>query len=233
MKILENNKKIVGVMGRPTPDDINLSCIAIYQNVRQAIIKNNCIPLMIIPPNSIDYVNTKTVDIKDLTESEKKEIESFIDICDGIIFPGGNRWYNFDLYACEYAIKKDIPVLGICLGMQTLACYDNGEYPLKKNETLINHKQRELDYVHKINIVHNTKLSNIFNNKVINVNSSHNYHVTKVNNFIVSAYSEDGLIEGIELPNKRFVVGVQWHPEKMIDYDDNQKEFLNKFFDLL
>ena len=48
-----------------------------------------------------------------------------VDLCDGIIIPGGYRIYEFYKYITEYAIKKDIPVLGICLGMQTLSRIDN------------------------------------------------------------------------------------------------------------
>ena len=75
----------------------------------------------------------------------------------------------------------------------------------------------------------NTLLSKIINQDIIDVNSQHRYHITKVNNFKVSAYSEDGLIEAIELPNKKFVMGVQWHPEKMIKYDEYANKIFEKF----
>lgn len=81
--------------------------------------------------------------------------------------------------------------------------------------------------MYKVRILKNTLLSNIVKKDEINVNSKHNYHVSKVNRFKVSAYSEDGLIEAIELPGKNFVMGVQWHPEKMVDYDEDA----NKLFD--
>jgi putative glutamine amidotransferase len=57
------------------------------------------------------------------------------------------------------------------------------------------------------------------------------YHVTYINNFIVSAYSPDGLIEAIELPDKDFVLGVQWHPEKMVKYDVYANKIIDGFIE--
>lgn len=98
---------------------------------------------------------------------------------------------------------------------------------LKKNETIINHFKKGEKYVHKVNIQDNTKLKNIVNKDVICVNSKHNYNVSKVNNLVISAYSEDGLIEAVEYKDKKFVIGIQWHPESMIEYDESA----NKIFD--
>lgn len=97
-----------------------------------------------------------------------------------------------------------------------------------RNNTNINHHQREKKYVHNVNIINNTILSNIINKKEIEVNSKHNYHVNaKTVNLKISAYSEDGLIEAVEYEDKDFVIGVQWHPETMLDYDT----YANKIFD--
>lgn len=53
------------------------------------------------------------------------------------------------------------------------------------------------------------------------VNSRHKYEIINVNNAIVSARSDDGIIEAIEFPNKRFTMGVQWHPEDLYETDIN------------
>ena len=72
-------------------------------------------------------------------------------------------------------------------------------------------------------------MSSIITEVTILVNSKHRYHVTETNKFKVSAYSEDGLIEAIEMPNKKFVLGVQWHPEKMYYYDENADKIFKRF----
>lgn len=230
MKTINTTKKIIGVPGRPAVDDENDSLVAIYEEVRTSIIKKNCIPLMITPPINVDYLNTKRSDIPLLNDNEIETLKAMVDMCDGIILPGGYRWYEYDELIAAYAIEKDIPVLGICMGMQLLANMDT-DIPVILNDTNIEHRQLNVKYVHNVDIVESTTLHNILNTKTISVNSKHRYHVKEVKNFIVSAYSEDGFIEGIELPNRKFVVGVQWHPEKMLDYDLNANKIFDYFID--
>lgn len=223
------SRPIIGILGVPTYDEENESVIALYNDYKNAVVKGGCIPFMICPLLSIDYYGTKMSNIPELTDEEKVIYKEMIEMCNGLIIPGGYRMYEFDKYVVNYAIKKDIPILGICMGMQLLATIDNDSRCLEINETNINHKQRNQKYVHKVKILEDTLLNDIIGKKEINVNSRHRYHVSKVNNFTISAYSEDNLIEAIELKDKKFVMGVQWHPEKMIDFDESAKKIFDEF----
>ena len=69
-----------------------------------------------------------------------------------------------------------------------------------------------------------TLLYDILGQEEIMVNSFHNYHSEDNNIFKVNAISEDNIIEGIELSDKKFILGVQWHPESMIDSAPNMKQ---------
>ena len=104
---------------------------------------------------------------------------------------------------------------------------NNSSNVLAKNNTDIVHFQRGVKYVHKLKIEKDTKLYKILIKDEIQINSRHNYHLTSVNDLKISAYSEDGLIESVEAKNIRFVLGVQWHPESMLEYDEDS----NKIFD--
>ncbi len=227
---MENNAKpIIGILGTPLYDDEKNNIIALFSDYKNAIVEKNCIPFMIYPLLNIDYCGTKLSEIPPLTDKEKEMYREIVDMCDGIIMPGGYRMYNFNEYVLKYAIDKDIPVLGICMGMQMLANIDNQIYCLEANETEINHRQPNVKYVHKVKILNNTMLSTIIKEKEIKVNSNHKFHVSKVNEFKISAYAEDGLIEAIEMPNKKFVVGVQWHPERLIGFDNNANQLFDAF----
>lgn len=229
---MENvSKPIIGILGVPLYDNEDNNIIAVLSDYKNAVFKKDCIPFMICPLLNIDYYGTRLRDIPELTEKEKEIYKEMVNMCDGILMPGGYRMYNFCEYVLKDAIEKDMPVLGICMGMQLLSKIDNDDYCLEPNETNINHKQMTEDYVHDVNIVDNTLLSEVINEQEIRVNSNHRYHVAKLNEFVISAYSEDGLIEGIEHPNKKFVVGVQWHPERMIEYDKNASKIFDKFVD--
>lgn len=73
-------------------------------------------------------------------------------------------------------------------------------------------------YIHDINILDNTRLKNILKEDVIKVNSIHKSYInTEFNKLVVSAYSSDNIIEAVEIPNLNFVLGVQWHPEYIMD----------------
>ena len=227
-------KPIIGVIARPDILESGTLSMCLWENTRLAIVKKGGLPFLIAPNQNINYNLYDPENIPRLTDTEKQELYYLTDICDGLIIPGGDKWYEYDEVIYKYALEKDMPILGICAGMQIIGKMDtNEDKPVKdntvKNDTLINHKARGQKYVHNVDVISNTTLKNIVGNDRINVNSSHNYHIDKVNNLIVSAYSEDGLIEAVEYPDKKFVLGVQWHPESMIDYDDYANKIIAAF----
>ena len=75
-------------------------------------------------------------------------------------------------------------------------------------------------------------LYKILGKEELMVNSFHNYHVSIDNQYIVTANSEDGYIEGIELPNKKFHMGIQWHPEISYEFDEDSKKIINYFIEV-
>ena len=90
-----------------------------------------------------------------------------------------------------------------------------------ENVSLINskikHKQLKAKYVHSINIKKGSLLHKIIGLDKIQVNSRHIYSVKNLNKAKIVAESEDGIIEAIEFENRKFAIGVQWHPEDLFD----------------
>lgn len=211
-------KPIIGIVGR-----INDDYIGIKDEVRNAVIKCGGIPISILPTKRIEYNNV--LECKDiLTAVEENDLISEIKLCDGIIMPGGSLIFNYDKFICKYAIDNNIPILGICLGMQIMATYINDSLKHIDNE---NHNTKDL-YVHSVTTRPNSILNDIFGDFLM-VNSRHNEQVIKVGDYIITAISEDDIIEGIEYPFNTFNVGVQWHPESMIEYDKKQFELMKLF----
>lgn len=183
----------------------------------------------IAPVQNVYYIDTRGKDFLPLTDEEKEVIEKSLNYIDGMLFPGGNKFTPYDRYLLERCIEKDIPVLGICLGMQMMSCYQK-EVNLIKNETDINHKQEsDEELTHKVKIKKDTLLYEILNKEEIMVNSFHNYHSEENELFKISAISEDNIIEGIELSDKKFILGIQWHPEISYEFDDNSKKIIDEF----
>lgn len=227
-------KPIIGVIGRPdmASDDDKVVCI--WEGTRRAIVKKQGIPFMILPNQDVEYETLRPKDTPRLTCDEKEDLKRLVDMCDGLLIPGGYKWYEFDEFIYNYALEKNISILGICAGMQMMCRIDKDKNDIcedntVRNNTLINHHQREKQYVHYVNIIEGTLLSKIIGENKIKVNSKHNYHVENIVDLKISAYSEDGLIEAIEYENKKFVIGVQWHPETMLEYDENANKIFDEF----
>lgn len=221
-------KPMIGVIGRPDMASDDDKVICIWEGTRRAIVKKGGIPFLILPTQDVEYDSLKPKDTPKLTEEEKNELKRLVDMCDGLLLPGGYKWYEFDEFIYNYALEKNMPILGICAGMQMMCRIDQNKNNICK-DTTINHHQRDKKYVHNVSIIDNTILSKIIDEKEIKVNSKHNYHVSSTANLKVSAYSEDGLIEAVEYDDKDFVIGVQWHPETMLDYDENANKILDEF----
>ncbi|MGL5753226.1 MAG: gamma-glutamyl-gamma-aminobutyrate hydrolase family protein, partial [Paraclostridium sp.] len=95
----------------------------------------------------------------------------------------------------------------------------------------IKHNQNAKSYLgtHYINIKKNTIISNILGEKAL-VNTYHHQSVKDLGQGLeVSAYSNDGIIEAIEKKDASFVVGVQWHPEMMAEYNGNMLNIFKYF----
>lgn len=215
-------KPIIGIIGRGYLENDD-SIMKLNEEYRLAIIKSGGIPLMILPTNDLKYGETLPRDAGYLTEEEKEDLYQVLALCDGFLMPGGSRWYQYDEVICKYALDNDIPILGICLGMQILGNVDNfcgtqNSDKTVKNETSINHCQKDEKHVHEC-IIQDGILHDILKVDRVKVNSRHHYHITKKDYFSVDAYSEDGLIEAIHIPNHKFALGIQWHPESMISYE--------------
>ena len=219
-------KPIIGIVGRLYSGESNIICV---EEVRLAVTKFDGIPILILP------VDKEDLSYKNLySEEDIKDLESVLSLCDGFILSGGDTWYRLDEVVIDYAIRRDKPLLAICLGMQALSKVLSGEKRIAydntiKNNTLINHLEPNKDYVHSVIIDKNSKLYSILGEKKITVNSRHSYHVPELDNTLVCARSSDGLIEGVELKDKKFIIGVQWHPESNLE-DEYSKKLFKAFF---
>lgn len=229
------SKPIIGIVGRSDTSSEDYNIICCFESVRKSIIKHGGIPILILPNQDLEYETSRPKEIDRLTLYEKEDLKKIIDLCDGIVMPGAYKLFEYDRFIYEYALSKDIPILGLCAGMQLMGLVDNEGLESKdilvKNNTNLKHFQKGIKYVHKLNIVDNTLLNKILNKKELEINSRHNLHLNKINKLKVSAYSEDGFIEAIELPNKKFVLGVQWHPESMLEYDEDSNKIFKCFID--
>lgn len=206
----------------------------VNQDYVDAVLKNGGIPVLI--PFNTDLELTKEI----------------IKIVDGLILSGGHdvfpKNYNeepqmkltevfperdeFDKVLYFEAKKRDIPILGICRGMQIINVFEGGTLyqDLSYRENTNKHsfelpKQR----VHNMNTVKGTILNSIFGDSTY-VNSFHHQVVKDLGkDLVISATADDKVVEGYEHKTAKFIVGVQFHPEMLIHDFDLANELFKKF----
>lgn len=211
---------IIGVVGRPTESENGRFFYKLSNELKEVIFQYQGVPLLITGPSNYE---------EPLNNIEKERLHQQIRMCDGIILQGGSEIYPYDHEMITYIEQENIPVLGICLGMQAMAEHAGGKIG-KIPEDYINHAQKAKEYVHFNQVKRSSKLFQILQVEEIKVNSRHHDMVLSTN-LDCSSYSTDGVIEAVENGEKDFFIGVQWHPESMFEYDKVSRKLWQTFFD--
>jgi putative glutamine amidotransferase len=133
-----------------------------------------------------------------------------------------------ELLLARWALQADLPILAICRGIQVLNVAAGGslyqDIAAQVPGALL-HTYRLADSpwerpTHRVRIAHDSKLAALLEVEEWATNSFHHQAVREVGEgFRPVAWTDDGIIEAIEQPARRFALGVQWHPEGMFDSD--------------
>jgi anthranilate synthase component 2/putative glutamine amidotransferase len=166
----------------------------------------------------------------------EEDVEQTLDALDGIVFSGGadvdpaqygaaahpetdapqTRRDAGEMALLRAALERDMPTLAICRGFQLLNVARGGDLVQHLPEQVGNdvHKQVPGEFaVHPVEVKEGSRLAGIVGAKP-DVTSHHHQAPGRVGEGLVeSAWAADGTLEAVEDPSRRFVVGVQWHPE--------------------
>lgn len=169
---------------------------------------------------------------------------SLLDRVDGLLLSGGvdvdpalygqaphprlgrveRRRDDFEIALVREALRRDVPVLGICRGQQVLNVATGGTLVQDIPSTLAKAVDHDATgprgrRSHDVAITRGTRLWEILGQDVACVNSFHHQSVDAVGEgLVVSARCpEDGVVEALEMPSRAFVLAVQWHPESFRD----------------
>jgi putative glutamine amidotransferase len=133
----------------------------------------------------------------------------------------------------DEALARDLPLLAICRGMQILNVHLGGSL-IQHLATAARHVKRTPDRslpAHRVAIEPATLLSSIAGGETWEVNSRHHQAVARIalGMRVCARDPEDGTIEAVELPLRRFVLAVQWHPENQAPGDSGQRNLFESF----
>lgn len=133
------------------------------------------------------------------------------------------RRADFELELVHQARKRDLPVLGICGGMQTVNVACGGSLYQDISAQVpgaLDHRQKTtaVHVVHSVTVAPQSLLNKVIAKSKLMVNSSHHQSVkTVAPSMRASAVAPDGIIEAIESPPHRFLLAIQWHPEFLFE----------------
>lgn len=136
-----------------------------------------------------------------------------------------------EMYLCRRALEMDVPVLGICRGLQVMNVALGGTlYQHVPGASLHSRSDAPAQAVHTVRMAEGSLLQAILGEKTIGVNSRHHQGIKiPAPGLKPQAFAEDGLVEAAAMPGKRFFLGVQWHPESMHASDENARKIFAAF----
>jgi putative glutamine amidotransferase len=173
---------------------------------------------------------------------DAKHVAHALSVVDALVFPGGDDMpaneygqetldcprfspvdetrFRFGRELMRAAVKGNVPTLGVCYGHQLLNVALGGDMvqdiPLQVPQALA-HKGEGQDSEHEIALEAGSRLAKLVGGTGVRVNSSHHQSVQRAGDGLrIVARSQDGVVEAVEAVDQgRFLVGVQWHPERM------------------
>jgi len=233
-------------MARPI---IGITCSMVYQDEKRT--GPTTLPFDYLKRayfEAVENLGGVPVMLPNLTNLEV--IQEWFEILNGILLTGGedihpsfygeevlsdsvevtNERDFLEMELVKKAQENEIPILGICRGPQVINVVFGGnlyqDLDLRKESTLDHNNSGKPKYSnrHLVVLAENSKLFNIIGKKEIWVNTYHHQIIKNMaTDFLATAVTkEDQVIEGIEHKNSR-IIGVQWHPEMMIEDESSQK----------
>ncbi|OIK10737.1 peptidase C26 [Bacillus sp. MUM 116] len=189
---------------------------------------------------------------------DEEYIDSILDTVDGLLLTGGSDLSphffgqpfkkglgrivlirdQFEMKLIDKAIRKQLPILGICRGLQLLNVYFGGTLIQDMDlycQTDINHSgsgytSPKSSIAHKVSFPKDSIFYRCFGKDQLEVNSIHHQVVDVLGDGLeIAAISEDGMIEGIVHKDYPFIAAVQWHPEMMFEVHLEQLKVFEMF----
>lgn len=220
-------KPVIGIVGKPSIVTDMWHYMDIVDDIRYVLVKNGALVVGVLPTEKrIEFKTDEERDTYTLTDAEKEDLEELLDKLDGVILEGGLVSNQYEEEIAKICIEKDIPIMGICSGFNNLIRALGGKVHI---DSSIFHNQFGAKIAHDIEILENSKLFDILKETKISVNSIHTYiaYENEIKNYKIIAKSpNDGTVEAVELENKRFVMGIKWHPELMESMNPIFAEFV-------
>jgi putative glutamine amidotransferase len=203
--------------------------IALYTPYYQALLSAGALP---VPMPIID---------------DRAALHEYLNRLDGFLFTGGMdippqaygqkkhprtqechpRRFAQDRLLAELVLQREMPVLAICMGTQLVNVVYGGTL-IQDIQTDIRHTpiDRGNDSYHSIVLEEESLLHKILGTTELEVNSAHHQAVEKLAPGLRAlAWAPDDIVEAVQMTDREFFLGIQWHPERLVDRPEQRRLF--------
>lgn len=214
-------KPLIGVVAKPIANEYEdwWHFMGVVDDIRLRLVEQGALVVGVLPTERrLDFNTEEIWTGKDLTIEELTDLADLVMRLDGIVLEGGLNANVYEREIAQLCIAQDIPLLGICSGFNNLVVATGGKVQHKATKL---HQCYKQEIAHAVEVKPKTRLAEILdleNGGKVMVNSIHTEVTTPdmVHELQIAAFCpDDGTVEVVEIPNKRFIMGLKWHPELM------------------
>lgn len=201
----------------PRPGSVRAMAALTYG---RAVAAAGGVPVILVPEVSLIEQHLALCNGFVMVGGDDPRMEPFGEVTDPRVTPVHEARQRFDLaFLDALAEQPDVPVLGICLGMQWMGLHAGGKLNQYMPDNTPTHELHWNDAVHEIapEAGVNGRVASLLarpDDARAGVTSAHRQAISDPGSLRIAARAPDGVIEAIEEPGRRFYVGVQWHPER-------------------
>jgi putative glutamine amidotransferase len=206
----------------------NLSLFAITQTYVHAVEQSGGGPVIIPPHTEQDKLRAIFEHLDGLILSGGGDIlpELFGEENGGLLWRVDEQRDRSEIALAQWALAEELPLLAICRGVQVLNVATGGtliqDIPTQVSNALSHSSPvagRPLPAIaHDVEVAAGSRLAALVGTGELGVNSAHHQAVKHVGtDLVITARASDGVIESLENPGHPFCIGVQWHPEVMLE----------------
>lgn len=148
-----------------------------------------------------------------------------------------DRRDQLELTVTRWAVQDDLPVFGICRGIQVLNVALGGTLVQDIPSEVASPAPHDIPEglprstrIHEVTIDERSRLARILGTTRVEVNSLHHQSVEQpAPGVVITAHAPDGVVEALEAPDHHFVLSVQWHPEDLYEGDEAMMRLFTAF----
>src|SRR5260221_4113893 len=235
------SKPLIGITCGAITRNTGELCYGVMPAYTRSVALAGGLPLLIAPNVDNDVLRElcERVDAVLLTGGGDVDPELYGMTDDGLVTSINPDRDRSEIEITRWAAGDNKPLLGICRGVQVVNVALGGtlyrdipsEYQTDFDHELSSKIARD-HAAHDIQIDSGSKLADVLGLEKVHVNTLHHQALREVApRLTITAHATDGIIEGVELPDSRFFVGVQWHPEEMTTYSEPMRRLFGAFVD--